>query len=155
MRITTLLLLLSVGILAGPSLAWSQAGPNATVVSCAQMISLDRCAHSLAGHAPRCSGKEQAFCYPGAWIHSSLATVTRADVLPITHAEVLRPSHWKTGAVIGGVLGAGTGGLVGFAMDNVINEGNWSVGKGTIGGTLLGATAGALLGAGVNWFISR
>ncbi len=65
------------------------------------------------------------------------------------------PSHWRAGAVVGGVLGGAAGFVYGFAMDNIIGEGRMSVGEQTILGTLVGAAGGGLLGAGVGSLIRR
>jgi uncharacterized protein YcfJ len=66
-----------------------------------------------------------------------------------------RDSHWKTGAVVGGVLGALVGFEFGYAMDNMINEGHWRVRENAIGGTVVGAVGGGLLGAGIGSLIRR
>ncbi|HLL82880.1 MAG TPA: hypothetical protein VK420_09525 [Longimicrobium sp.] len=65
-------------------------------------------------------------------------------------AHALTPaSHWKAGAAIGAVLGALAGFGFGYTMENIINEGEWSVGGATIGATAVGAVGGGLIGAGV------
>ncbi|HEX8455193.1 MAG TPA: hypothetical protein VF647_24145 [Longimicrobium sp.] len=40
-------------------------------------------------------------------------------------------------------------------MDNLINEGKWRVGENAIGGTVIGAVGGGLLGAGIGSLIRR
>ena len=64
-------------------------------------------------------------------------------------------SYWKTGAVAGGVLGALAGFGFGYAMDNIINEGEMAVGEAAIGGAVVGAVGGAVLGAGIGSLIRR
>lgn len=71
-----------------------------------------------------------------------------------THAFAPR-SYWKAGAAIGAVVGAVAGFGLGYGMDNIINEGEFSVGEATVGGTVIGAVGGALLGAGIGSLIKR
>lgn len=78
----------------------------------------------------------------------------RAVEAPRTRT-VAPDSHWKTGAVVGGVLGALAGFGVGYAMDNIVNDGHRRVGETTIGGTVVGAVGGGLLGAGIGSLIQR
>jgi uncharacterized protein YcfJ len=64
-------------------------------------------------------------------------------------------SHWRTGAVLGGIAGALVGCAFGYAMDNIVNDGHRRVGENTIGGTVVGAAGGGLLGAGIGSLIHR
>ena len=64
-------------------------------------------------------------------------------------------SHWKAGAITGGILGGAIGFALGYGMDNIINEGEWSVGANSVGGALLGVAGGALLGAGIGSLVGK
>jgi hypothetical protein len=90
---------------------------------------------------------------PSARVDALLAPDRAVDA-PRTPA-LARDSHWKTGAVVGGVLGALAGFGLGYGMDNIINEGKWRVGENAVGGTVMGAVGGGLLGAGVGSLIRR
>lgn len=90
---------------------------------------------------------------PPADVDSSLTT--RIPLTAPAPRAFASNSYWKTGAVVGGVVGALAGFGFGYAIDNIENQGNTSVGEATIGSTVIGALGGGLIGAGIGSLIRR
>jgi hypothetical protein len=77
--------------------------------------------------------------------------------IPVMDVDSLwvRGNHWKTGAIVGSVLGAAFGVAAGLSLSEYGCEcGHPSAGAGMAGGAIFGA-GGALLGAGIGALIPK
>jgi hypothetical protein len=64
-----------------------------------------------------------------------------------TIARAVRPTHWKKGLLIGGLIGTVGLGFVGFALCGDLNESGSSCFAPGLGGAALGAVLGGTVGA--------